>query len=230
MTIVVTKYGWGPVWRFSGAIEASVHPDVQDGDAVIHSKEDIVEQYNALEFPRLLRMLRIEGASAIEMALRRLPPRRKLELMRDNAARVMVALCQVAVDPPHNPDKERLMVEKVKKVAEEKAAAKTPKETVAKEPKAPAGPRAPKGCALTDIITFGKDKAGKEYGPENNPKRPSSQSHARFALYKSGMTVKDALGAGVSTADIAWDVSHNLIVVTADPKAPAATAPVAEAA
>lgn len=40
-----------------------------------------------------------------------------------------------------------------------------------------------------------------------NPKRPGSASYDRFALYRDGMTVNEAIAAGVKREDIAWD-SH----------------------
>jgi hypothetical protein len=55
------------------------------------------------------------------------------------------------------------------------------------------------------VITFGKDKDGKPYGPDNNPKRDGSAAHARFAKYKSGMTIQQALDAGITRGDINWD-------------------------
>lgn len=38
-----------------------------------------------------------------------------------------------------------------------------------------------------------------------NPKRPGSASHARYELYRVGMTVDEAIAAGVRREDIAWD-------------------------
>lgn len=54
-----------------------------------------------------------------------------------------------------------------------------------------------------------------------NPKKPGAKAHARFALYKEGMTVGEyqlaCKGAGFSvrnaTADIAWDVKHGFIKI-----------------
>lgn len=96
--------------------------------------------------------------------------------------------------------------EKAKQEAKPNAAGEKAKE---KTPRAPAFPPEHK-------ITFLKDKDGKPYDAgENNPKRAGSASHARFALYKSGMTVKDALEAGVTSADLKWDTSKNFIKIAA---------------
>lgn len=44
-----------------------------------------------------------------------------------------------------------------------------------------------------------------------NPKRPGTDSFDRFAKYKKGMTVAQALAAGVLRADIAWDSKREFI-------------------
>lgn len=94
------------------------------------------------------------------------------------------------------------------------------KEKPAKAVKEKAAPAAPKekkiaGYPATAKIEFGVDKEDKPFGPKNNPKREGSKSHASFALYKSGMTLQKAVDAGVSTGDIAWDLSHNFIKIAA---------------
>ena len=38
-----------------------------------------------------------------------------------------------------------------------------------------------------------------------NPKKPGSAARERFALYRSGMTVEQALKAGVLPIDLRWD-------------------------
>jgi hypothetical protein len=44
-----------------------------------------------------------------------------------------------------------------------------------------------------------------------NPKKPGSASFDRFALYVVGMTVTQALAAGVKSADIDWDSARGFI-------------------
>ena len=48
---------------------------------------------------------------------------------------------------------------------------------------------------------------------QSNPKREGSAAHKRYNLYKVGMTIADALKAGVITADINWDVKQGFIEV-----------------
>lgn len=49
-----------------------------------------------------------------------------------------------------------------------------------------------------------------------NPKRPGTRAHARFACYQNGKTVKECLTAGVTEADIKYDVAHDFIVLDKD--------------
>jgi hypothetical protein len=46
------------------------------------------------------------------------------------------------------------------------------------------------------------DKEGKPYGADNNPKRPGSKTFDRFVNYKNGMTVAQAMEAGVQAGDL----------------------------
>ncbi len=50
---------------------------------------------------------------------------------------------------------------------------------------------------------------------EGNPKRPGSGAHERFGKYKNGMTVKQALEAGVTTADLRHDSAKGYIKFSA---------------
>lgn len=46
---------------------------------------------------------------------------------------------------------------------------------------------------------------------KENPKRPGTAGHARFSLYKNGMTVAEFVAVGGKTVDVAWDSKHNFI-------------------
>lgn len=77
-----------------------------------------------------------------------------------------------------------------------------------------AAPKKLGGFLMTSRITFEKNKEGKPYnGTDNNPKRASSKSHAKFALYKDGMTVQQAADAGLTGADLSWDTGHGFIKI-----------------
>ena len=46
---------------------------------------------------------------------------------------------------------------------------------------------------------------------QSNPKRQGSDPHRRFDLYLPGQPVQLSLDAGVTPADVRWDISHNFI-------------------
>ncbi len=60
-------------------------------------------------------------------------------------------------------------------------------------------------------ITMGVDKEGRKYGRDNNPKRGASAE--RFSKYRDGMTVADALKAGLETGDLNWDTTRKFISI-----------------
>lgn len=64
------------------------------------------------------------------------------------------------------------------------------------------------------VIHLGKDQNDKPYGEDNNPKRAGSAAHDRFKLYRDGMTVDQAIDAGVTRADINWDAKQGFITVS----------------
>ena len=57
----------------------------------------------------------------------------------------------------------------------------------------------------TDIITVMVSE---------NPKRPGDKPYEWFKLYRDGMTVKDAMDAGIPRPYIIWDRNHNFISVS----------------
>lgn len=51
-----------------------------------------------------------------------------------------------------------------------------------------------------------------------NPKMKGCDSHRRFALYRSGMTVWEALSLGVKQLDLVHDQHQDFIVIDHEPK------------
>jgi len=95
--------------------------------------------------------------------------------------------------------------------------------TKATAPAAPA-PAAPAAPATNPQATIGATvQATKGNTPANNaativavvanPKRPGTAAHARFAAYKVGQTVAQAVQAGATREDIRWDVKRAHIVL-----------------
>jgi hypothetical protein len=78
-----------------------------------------------------------------------------------------------------------------------------PKKVIPKDPK----------YAETAIIHMLANKQGVAYGAENNPKKPGSASHDRFARYVHGMSVGEALKAGVTRGDLDHDASKGFIAI-----------------
>jgi hypothetical protein len=72
-------------------------------------------------------------------------------------------------------------------------------------------------------IKLGSDKEGVKYGAENNPKRGEATS-GKFNIYKEGMTVADALAAGLTRSDLRRDRRRGFIEITNPPAEPAAAA------
>jgi Protein of unknown function (DUF2786) len=84
------------------------------------------------------------------------------------------------------------------------------------EPKKPE-PKAKKAKAKT---TGGKRGPAPTYRDDqtivvlvSNPKRPGTQAFARYAHYKTGMTIAEALAAGLRRDDFRWDVFHGHIQI-----------------
>lgn len=46
-----------------------------------------------------------------------------------------------------------------------------------------------------------------------NPKKPGSASYARFAHYAVGLTVAECLSAGVTAADLRWDLARGFVTL-----------------
>jgi hypothetical protein len=76
-------------------------------------------------------------------------------------------------------------------------------------------------------INFGTDGEGKPYSAENSPKKGDA-TKARWAVYRDGMTVQEALDGGLTPSNIRRDRRAGFITVTPAPAAPAAEAEPAE--
>ena len=75
--------------------------------------------------------------------------------------------------------------------------------------------KGPKGVPQDAVITFGVDKDGVPYSAtEHNPKKEGSKARAKFSLYREGMTIAQALDAGIPTGDLVYDRDHGFVVFT----------------
>ena len=95
-------------------------------------------------------------------------------------------------------------------------------EKTEKTEKTEKAPRTARAAKYSDdsVISFGHDaKADKNYGPQpdgsfHNAKKAGSGAAERFAKMKAGMTVGEAIAAGVTRGDINWDAKQGFIKLT----------------
>jgi hypothetical protein len=234
--VAITRDGRGDLWKFGSFSEADQHPIVQYGDPIIPDPKFVAKRVPLARLPALMRRVgRPELAERAETILNsQRSHRAKLETLETSSKVFFDALVLVASPPPEDPAqivnlirRDRILSVKESKMSEETPTAvdtsaapvadKPKKEKAPKAPKAPKEPKEPKEAkpryAEGSTITLLKNGEGVQYGKDNNPKRPGSASYDRFALYTDGMLLSDAVKAGVTTADIAWDVSKGFIEV-----------------
>lgn len=235
--LAITQGGFGDVWSVDTRTNAWLHPLVQYGDAILGGAEELSQDYSRLEWPAICRLA---GVTLTELDHRWLAAesardaRRVMEKTRDAVWSGLVAAARPLPDDPaticETISRDRRLTTMAKKnPAPAPAESKT--ETAAAAPAAKGGPRGVPQDAIIRMQPDPKD-ASKIYGPDHNPKRSGSAGHARFALYKDGMTVREAIDAGIWAADITWDKDKGFIKVeggTAKAAAPAPAAPAAEA-
>lgn len=184
---LITQGGWGDVWKFWTPQEAGAHVLYGGGDPVLSYPSDIPANYRVSEIPILAGVV---GGESLARRVRAAIPetgteRRRAAAMEAEIKEVWDALVAVAKEPPADAAR---IARKDRKMAEAKAAAAG----AAAKKNETAGGASPIGArkyADTAKITFNKDKDGKPYGPDNNPKKIGSATHGFFSKYRSGMTV-----------------------------------------
>ncbi len=97
--------------------------------------------------------------------------------------------------------------------AEDQAPEKKVRKTRAK--KEPAAPKEKKERTVATYpgstkIYFGKDKDGKSWSPTNSPRRAGTKLADRWH-YRNGMTLRQAVDAGMLAGDIVWDLYKGYI-------------------
>lgn len=232
MTVVaVTRGGAGDPWLFESREEADLHPLVQYGDAVLAGPEDVLSQYGLHQLPVLLRVV---GDDHLSRRVATAIPdwgvateAKRREAARQLCGAVFEALARRARTPPQSParvcelirtdrekyTKERRMPE-VNPNAGKPAAAGTGNNKGATTAKSkPTSPKRAPRYAEDHVITLLADAEGKKYGKGNNPKRAGSATATRFEAYKDGMTVKKAQEAGITVADLDYDIGKKYVKV-----------------
>lgn len=245
MYVVITRQGYGEMYSFRAFALADEHPLYQYGDAIVHDGRSVARQFNRLEMPGLLtRLGHPLVARQMESEFAKLNATERERKLQDYGELAWQYIKKAAVEPPKDPaeickiiaqdrrktkQREFIMAKKATKVEEKvedqtfaggeagvEAAAEKPAKAgkKAKEPKEPSTSGRTR-VSEDFVISLLSDKEGNKYGPENNPKRVGSSSHGRFASYRDGMTVKEAIEAGLKRDDITWDVNKGYIQLSA---------------
>lgn len=237
VVFAVTRAGRGDVFAFQGVLAADDHPLVQSGDAIITTQAGIRQSLTMPECAMLAEKL---GDRDLASEIRECPNGdSKTTAVRFAMEKLWERLKQRAPQAPTDPARVYALIVADRRATRATGIHLRPRgdfsmteETQTIEPKAtettssavaetaastekPAHrpiPKEPK-FAETSVIKFGADKDGKSYGPEHNPKKPGSASADRFAKYRDGMTVKEALDAGVIRGDLDHDTKKGFITI-----------------
>ena len=221
MYVVVTRQGYGDLWSFATYSQADEHPLFQFGDAICHNGDDVARMFNPLDLPGLATRLG-HPLIAREMEKAVAQDRKKHREYGDLIWQYMKKAAQPApLDPSTivalvqkdrrlTKRKDFVMAKKAKKVEDQVDGEGAEGETTEKVARS-----ARTKVDTAAIISFLSDKDGNPYSAENNPKRPGSASHDRFKLYREGMTVGEAIEAGLKRDDITWDVNKQYISISA---------------
>jgi hypothetical protein len=224
--VAVTRGGLGDCWLFDRRQDAYLHPIVQYGDALVEVPDDLVRQYNKLEWSSLRVLAGLHASD-----YRNMHRREFADLQNIQAPTILEALITRAQRPPldlqqvcDTVSRDRRMGPVMAKKRED-----APQDAVATAPAVKNAPppqvRGPKDVPQDATIHFGANKEGMQYGPHNNPKKAGSKAHDRFAVYQEGMTIAQALEAGITTADLTYDRDHGFVTFHGGTVVAAQTAP-----
>ena len=222
--IAVTRNGRGDLWLFDSVTEATRHPLVQYGDAIMAGPADIRRMYNHLDLNSLLEklddeILRCSVMQTVSSACDQRAVDAAYDRYQDSIWNLMM---NCARTPPTDPGElVNLIVadrDNYNLGLKERTMTDTKAPTTANESKPKAETAAPAekkfGSFTADQkISLQADKEGRKYGSDNNPKRAGSKSADRFALYKDQMSVAEAIAAGVTVGDLNYDTDKGFIKI-----------------
>lgn len=215
--IAIARGGVGQPWLHDSIQAADQHPITQFGDPLISRPGSLMKTLSTAEMVALADAI---GDTKIAGELRA-PLVAESEYARKSAVdRLWDSLVRHAPRPPSDPKevcdiivadrcRTRITGVRVRRTEEmsEEAAATTEAPTEKKSRPIPKDPK----FSETSVIKLLADKDGKSYGAENNPKKPGTATHGRFAKYVDGMTVKAALEAGLTRGDLSYDKDKKFI-------------------
>lgn len=229
--VAITRMGFGVIYDFPSRLAADDHPLVQYGDPILAGPRDLVANYRPNEFPVLFTLCgRPELGDEFIAQYDKLPTdHQKRAFVEQYAEPLWELVVSTRQTVPADPEQIVALVKEDRKSTRLNPPITLKGLTMAKRSKAAeaevenqvegeATEKAPRGPRINRDrkITLLSDAEGKQYGADHNPKRAGSASAARFACYVDGMTVGEALDAGITTADLAWDQKAGFIEVSAD--------------
>lgn len=216
--IVIARNGTGDVWSFRDRTEARLSPIAQAHDVFASDAHELLRQYGRDEADSLLRFAQGRDRSRLVDAVETWRDGRPgSELPPELRELVWKCVCRAAAVPPKDDSQVvRIIVEDRRALEGRSHRSRSEQETSG----APAPVVSRRGRSMTENTTEAagrsrvKDDAVIKILADKNPKREGTTSHDRFALYRDGMTVKEAKDAGVKAADISYDSAKGFISVT----------------
>lgn len=226
--VVVTRNGSGDWWLYPSYKAAFEHPIYQFGDAICKGPDFIEKNWVRSEIPWLLSVLvtPVERSQILQEFRSRGWDNWKqtMNLFRHKLWNLMIDKCnipptdaetivEIVIKDRKTPTLENRSMAKEQKTAQtENTEATAAEATESTETKRKPPVREPKFKPEAKI-TLLADKDGNPYGKDNNPKRAGSKSAERFANYVNGMTVDQAIAAGLTRADLAFDEGKKFIAI-----------------
>lgn len=224
--VVISRNGAGEVWRFDSLKTARLHPITQSWDVFATSGDELVRQFGRKEIDQLLRFTEGRDRSALISSIEQVKSGRS-SADHDPLIKQMLwdKLIATSKKPPQEAE------ELIKIIAGDKLAVEG--KTLMSRPDGDAPVRQKTQTGEDDMgdkrevfrmddngtISFGTDDKGVPYSAENTPKR-GDNTKTKFSIYRDGMTVKEALDAGLTRSNIRRDRRAGFIVIT-NPEAPA---------
>lgn len=222
--IVIARNGCGDAWVFKDTKAARLHPIPQLDDVYATTAESLVEQYGKGLINDLLRFAGGRDRARLEEAFANWKSGGK-HLAPEARTLLWDLVCGAAATPPDDPVALIRIIKEDRLFREGRVL-----RSIGTEERSSAKPPSSRKGTLTMAEAQARKRVNENATitvlSETNPKRTGSKAADRFALYQTGMTVKQAKEAGLQAVDITYDVAHEYISLT--PPAEAATTVAAE--
>lgn len=204
--LVVTRNGMGDVFKFPDKKAARLHPIAQVYDVFAADSMELAAQYGRDEAETLLRFAEGRDKARLIDAFEIWRSDRHSALLsfeaRDIAWRLLLGRAQ---EPPADPVEVVRIIEEDRRALEsgirsrpesanpgEFSPYRSKERAMAEAEKKARAPRVSDDAVIKILV-------------DANPKRAGSKAAERFALYKNGMTVKQAKDAGITASDLSYD-------------------------